>query len=117
MGVSAAVLAESVLLATGCAVIVLSCLGVLAGATAHDRLHFQGPITALGAPLVAVAVVVSRGFDVAGVSACLVSATLLLVAPVVAHVEARSIRISEEGGWRIRPDEVPEAHPEQERGR
>lgn len=89
-------LAEQVLLAAGCAVIVLCCLGVLFSRSEYDRLHFQGPIAVLGAPLIAVSVVVSRGFDVAGVSACLVAATLLVLGPVVTHVEARGMRAHEE---------------------
>ncbi len=114
---SASLIAERVLLAAGCAVIVLSCIGVAAGSTAYDRLHFQGPIAVLGMPLVAVSVVVSRGFDVAGVSACLVAVTLLLLAPFATHVQARGMRINEHGGWAIAPHELPEAHPEQEAGR
>jgi multisubunit Na+/H+ antiporter MnhG subunit len=115
--VSGSGVAEHVLLAAGCAVIVLSCLGVLAADGAYERVHFQGPIAILGVPLIAVAVVVSRGFDVAGVSACLVAATLLVLAPFVTHVQARAMRVHQEGGWRINPEEIPEAHPEQEPGR
>lgn len=89
-------IAEHVILAAGCAVIVLSCFGVLFSRTAYDRLHFQGPIAVLGAPLIAVSVVVSRGFDVAGVSACLVAVTLLVLAPVVTNVEARGMHAHEE---------------------
>lgn len=105
---SASKYAEIALLVLGTAAIVLSCLGVLSGRTAYDKLHFAGPAAMLGIPLLAVAIVVSDGFTTSGVMACLVALTVALLSPVATHVMARAIRIREYGHWIVMPHERPQ---------
>ena len=82
-----------VLLSAGTALIALSSLGVVSGRTAYDKLHFTGPTTLLGIPLLAAAIVVSDGFTSSGVMACVVAFTTLCLGPLTTHVIGRSLRI------------------------
>ncbi|MGH7777745.1 MAG: monovalent cation/H(+) antiporter subunit G [Candidatus Dormibacterales bacterium] len=102
MGVTGAWGAASAgLLAAGTAVVALSCLGVLSGRTAYDKLHFTGPTSVLGIPLIAAAVVAADGFNTAGVMACLVALTALCLGPLTTHVVGRSLRVRAGGRWEV----------------
>ena len=93
-----------VLLILGVAVVLVSCLGVVAFRSAHDRLHYGSPAT-LGAVLIAAAVVVKESFSLVGDKAILIAVFLLAVTPVVTHAIGRAARTEELGGWTIQPEE------------
>jgi multicomponent Na+:H+ antiporter subunit G len=94
----------AILLVAGVALMLLSCVGVIAMRGALDRLHFTGP-AAFGALLVTIAVTVEESFSLIGDKALAVGVFLVLSGVVLAHVTARAVRVHELGDWRIQPDE------------
>lgn len=97
-------IAAGVLLWLGVALVVASCVGVLAYRSAYDRLHFTSPLN-LGAICIAISVVIHEDFSLVGNKALLVAAFLLAAGPVLAHATARAARHAERGDWRIGRDE------------
>jgi multisubunit Na+/H+ antiporter MnhG subunit len=79
-----------VLLAACVLLALLSAAGVALMGDALDRLHYAGPAV-LGGVCASVAVVVAGGPSLIGTRAILVSALLLVTAPVLAHATARTI--------------------------
>lgn len=93
-----------VFLVLGVSLVLVSCLGVLAFRSAHDRLHYGAPST-LGAVFIAVAVLVKDSFSMVGDKALLISIFLLVATPIVTHSIGRAARSAEHGRWTITPDE------------
>jgi monovalent cation/proton antiporter MnhG/PhaG subunit len=91
------------LLASGVAVELIACVGVIVMRDTYDRIHFLAP-TSLGAMLIAAAVWVSEGPSIIALKATLIAAFLLVGSPALAHVMARAARIHELGDWRGRPE-------------
>ncbi len=90
-----------VLLAAAAAVVLVSCLGVLAMPDAYQKLHYVTPAGVVAPVLVALAVTVSRGYDVETTQMWLTAAIMAVASPVVGHATARAIRIREHGDWRL----------------
>lgn len=75
---------------------------------AFERVHYLGPATLLGAPLIAAAVVLETALSTAGIQAILIAVVLAGAGPVLSHATLRAIRIGERGDWRPQPDEAIE---------
>jgi monovalent cation/proton antiporter MnhG/PhaG subunit len=101
----------AVLLGAGAAMVLLSCLGMLAMREALDRLHFTAPASTLGPVLIAAAVLVEEPFSSAGIKAVIVALLIVVTTPVLSHATARAARIREHGRWLLLPNEIK---PEQE---
>lgn len=96
--------AVNVFLWLGVALVLVSCVGVLAYRSVYDRLHFTAPLN-LGAICIAVAVLIHEDFSIVGDKALLVAAFLLGAAPLLAHATGRAARYAERGDWRIGSEE------------
>jgi monovalent cation/proton antiporter MnhG/PhaG subunit len=103
-----------VFLVSGVALVLISCLGVAVFREAYDRLHYGAP-SALGAILIAVAVVIKESFSLVGDKAILVAAVLLVMAPIVTHAIGRAARTAEHGDWTLRPGEQIEVEEQSTR--
>ncbi len=97
-------IAVNVFLWLGVALVLVSCLGVLAFENVYDRLHFTSPLT-LGAICIAIAVVIHEDFSLVGNKAILIALFLLLASPVLTHATGRAARRAERGDWRLEEDE------------
>ena len=82
------------------------CLGVLRMRGTFNRLHFLGPATLLGPPLVAAATLVDGASAQASVKAVLLALILMITGPVTSHALARATRVRETGKAEARPEEV-----------
>jgi multicomponent Na+:H+ antiporter subunit G len=89
----------------------LCCLGVLRMRGVYNRLHFLGPASLLGPPLIAAAVLVDGASGQASVKAVLLAAILLLANPVTSHALARAARVSETGRAEAEPEEINRGNP------
>lgn len=98
----------AVLLALGVGVELLCCLGILVMDDVFDRLHYLGPATAVGAVLIAAAVVLEEALSTAGIKALMVAAVLAGAGPVVTHAIARAARTRRYGAWEAQPGEEME---------
>jgi len=94
----------AVLLVAGVVLMLLSTLGAVLMPNVFARLHYSGP-AALGALLVAVAIVVRESFSLIGDKSLAVGVFLVLSGAVLTHVTARAARVHELGDWRIRREE------------
>jgi multicomponent Na+:H+ antiporter subunit G len=92
-------IAADVLLWLGVALVLVSCVGVLASRRVYERLHYSSP-PLLGALLIAAAVVVREWFSLVGDKAVLVAVFLLASSPVLTHATGRAARLAEHGDWR-----------------
>ena len=81
-----------VLLACAAGSFVVCTLGLLAGRTAVDRLHYAGAATSLPPWLVAAAVVVKERGSTGGIDAIVVAALLLVLGAALGHATARVAR-------------------------
>jgi multicomponent Na+:H+ antiporter subunit G len=86
---------SAVLVVAGVAVLAFACLGVAVMPGALARLHYV-TVGALGALLVAAAVVVDSGASLISVKAVTVGVFLAVTSPVLSHVGARAIHRREE---------------------
>jgi multisubunit Na+/H+ antiporter MnhG subunit len=68
---------EIVLLAIGIVGVALGCLGLLVVRDVFLRLHYLGPASALGAPLVITALVVQEGLSMAALKLVLIGVLLI----------------------------------------
>jgi multicomponent Na+:H+ antiporter subunit G len=68
---------EIVLLVTGIAAVALSCVGLLVAREAFLRLHYLGPASSLGAPLVIAALVVHEGVSALALKLVLIGVLLV----------------------------------------
>jgi multisubunit Na+/H+ antiporter MnhG subunit len=94
----------AVLLFGGVALILLSTLGVLLMGNVFDRLHFSGP-AALGALLVALAILVRESFSLIGDKSLAVGVFVVLSGAILTHAIGRSARVRELGDWRLQRNE------------
>jgi multicomponent Na+:H+ antiporter subunit G len=94
----------AILLVAGVALMVLSCIGLVAMRSTLDRLHYTGP-AAFGVLLVSVAITVEESFSLIGDKALAVGVFVVLSGVVLVHVTARAVRVHELGDWRIQRDE------------
>lgn len=104
---SARHLAAEVLLWAGVALILVSCLGVIAMRSAYDRLHYSSPAI-LGILLLAVSVVVQESFSLIGDESLLVAVLVLLGSPFITQASGRVARIQQHGDWQLQPGEEVE---------
>lgn len=96
---------RDVLIGIGVAVELISYLGILLARTPYDRLHYLVPATAVGPPFVVAALVIDEGLSSGTVKAVMTGLILVLLSPVLSHATARAIRIREQGGWKVLPEE------------
>ncbi|WP_241741075.1 monovalent cation/H(+) antiporter subunit G [Streptomyces sp. L2] len=75
----------------GTVVVVASALAALAMRHVYNRLHFLTPATSLGAPLIAVALVLENGWGLTAGLDILIVALLALSAPVLEAATARVV--------------------------
>jgi multicomponent Na+:H+ antiporter subunit G len=68
---------EIVLLVLGIAGVALSCLGLLTARDAYLRLHYLGPASSLGTPLIIAALVVHEGLSFSAVKLVLIGVLLI----------------------------------------
>jgi multisubunit Na+/H+ antiporter MnhG subunit len=67
-------------------------LGVLAGRTAIDRLHYASAATTVPAVLITAAVLVKEGASMSGINAIVVWLLVLILGSVLTHATARLAR-------------------------
>ena len=80
------------LLALAAAGFVVCTVGLLAGRTAVDRLHYSGAASSLPPFLVAAAVVVEERGSTGGIDAIVVAVLLLVLGAALGHATARVAR-------------------------
>jgi len=90
----------AILLVAGVALMLLSCVGLVAMRSTLDRLHYAGP-AGLGALLVSTAVTVEESFSLIGNKSLAVGVFVVLSGVVLVHVTARAVRVHELGRWEI----------------
>lgn len=78
------------LLAAGCAVTVLSAVAMLWVTALPDRLHLLAPVSSLGAPLVAAALVVANGWSLSSGLIAVIAALAVLTGPAIGMATARA---------------------------
>lgn len=93
------------LLIVGCAIELISCLGMLAMDDVYDRLHFVGPAAVVGPVVLAAAVVVKEANAEAGIKAMLIAAIFLITGPILTHATGRAARLRDYKDWRRQPEE------------
>ena len=81
-----------VLLALAALTFVICTVGLLAGRTAVDRLHYAGAASSLPPWFAAAAVVVEERGSTGGIDAIVVAALLLVLGAAVGHATARVAR-------------------------
>lgn len=91
----------AVLLALAVASEVVCVIGVVAGATVYDRLHYAGATTALAPFLVFAAVAVEEGTAGPSWNAAFVAVTLFVLNAVLAHATARVARQRQRGDLKL----------------
>jgi multicomponent Na+:H+ antiporter subunit G len=91
-----------VLLFAGVALLLFCALGMLAMASAYDRLHYASA-AGWGALLVALAIVARESLSLIGDKALLTAIVLVVCGPVLSHATARAGRIRERGAWNPDP--------------
>lgn len=68
---------EIVLLVVGIAGVAVGCVGLLMARDTYLRLHYLGPASSLGAPLIIAALVVHQGLSVSAVKLVLIGVLLI----------------------------------------
>jgi multicomponent Na+:H+ antiporter subunit G len=82
---------EIVLLTAGIAGVALGCLGLLVARDAFLRLHYLGPASSLGAPLIIAALVAHEGLSSSAVKLVLIGVLLVGSGAVTVAVFGRAI--------------------------
>lgn len=88
------------LLAVAVLVVLLSALGVLLMRDVYQKLHYVAPISVLAPLLVALAVLVRRGWSEDTLQSWLTLGLLVLAGPFLSHVTMRVARGRQSGDWR-----------------
>lgn len=88
------------LLSVLCLVVVASAIALWCVRTAYDRVHVVAPAAMLGAPLLAVALLVNQGISPLSVKGMLVALLLLLTAPTLTHATLRAAHVANIRGRR-----------------
>jgi multisubunit Na+/H+ antiporter MnhG subunit len=91
----------AILLATAVLTELVCVVGVVAGATVYDRLHYAGATTAVAPFLVFAAIAVENGSEGPSWSAGFVAVALFVLNSVLSHVTARVARQRERGDVRL----------------
>lgn len=81
---------EALLLWAGCAVVVLSSAAMLWTTALPRRLHLLAPVTSLGIPLIAAALVVRNGMTLTSAIVVLIALVAALVGPATGMAAART---------------------------
>jgi multisubunit Na+/H+ antiporter MnhG subunit len=92
------------LVCLGAGLCVVATLGVTVMRDWQDRLHYGG-LSAIGAALIGVAVLVRESFSLIGDKALVTAVVLLIASPVANHVIVRSGRRRTLGAWSRNVDE------------
>lgn len=86
---SAGHVASLVLLWTGIAVTVLSCLAAMRVRRVYVRLHYLSPLTSIGAPLVGLALAVANGWGLTTAQDLFIVFLLVITGPVLESATGR----------------------------
>jgi multisubunit Na+/H+ antiporter MnhG subunit len=97
---------EAVLLCVAVASALVSVVGVARMRDVHDRVHYLGPVSAVGGAAVAAAVVVNQGVDTRGIKALIVLGILAGLNPLLVHATVRADQVRS-SATRRRADESP----------
>jgi len=84
-------LVEIVLLAAGMAGVAVGCLGLVVAREALLRLHYLGPASSVGAPLIIAALVVQDGLSLSAVKLVLIGVLLIGSGAVTVAAFGRAI--------------------------
>ncbi len=101
---SVAHVAVLVLVWSGCAVTVLSCVGLLRTRNVYDALHLLAPVSSLGGPLIAVGLMIQNGWSLTSAQVAVIAVLLLTTGTAATIATARVAHEKERGT----PDEGPE---------
>ena len=82
--------AEIALLALGCGVTVLSTLAMLWVTELRDRLHLLSPVSSLGVPLVAAALVLANGWSLTSGQIVVIAVLAVITGPTIGMATARA---------------------------
>jgi monovalent cation/proton antiporter MnhG/PhaG subunit len=91
-----------VLLGLAVVVVLASSVGVLVMRDVYQKLHFVTPAALVAPVLVAVAVLVQKGYSENTVQTWLALLLLVIAGPFLTHATIRAARIRETGDWRSR---------------
>ncbi len=94
---------SAVLLAIGCAAVLLTAVGVLVSRNVYQRLHYLAPAATVGVVAIAAAVVLREPLGQAGIKAVIAAVILLVVNPILTHATARAARVHQRGHWEEEP--------------
>lgn len=86
---------------------ILCALGVMTARTVFDRLHFLSATTTVGAPAIAIAVVIAHPMSSDALTALLVGLALVASGPLLTHAIARAARAVQERGPSAAASEGP----------
>ncbi len=89
-----------VLLTAAVLTVVASALGVVVMRDAYARLHYVTPASVVAPVLVALAILVTQGFDENTGEAVLALVFMIAAAPFLSHATIRAMRVREHGDWR-----------------
>lgn len=89
-----------VFLVTAVLTVAASALGVAAMRDAYARLHYVTPASVVAPVLVALAVLVTQGFDQNTGETVLALAFMVAASPFLSHATIRAMRVREHGDWR-----------------
>jgi len=89
------------LLALAVVVVLGSTLGVAVMEDAYQKLHYVGLATLVAPVLVALAVLVQKGYSENTTETWLALLFVVLSGPVLTHATARAAAIRERGNWRL----------------
>ena len=95
---NARAVAVDALLVLGVGAEILCALGVMTARTVFDRLHFLSATTTVGAPAIAIAVVIAHPMSSDALTALLVGLALVASGPLLTHAIARAARAVQERG-------------------
>lgn len=95
------------LLALAVLTVAAAALGVAVMPDAYSRLHYVTPAAVVAPVLVALAVLVTEGFDLDSGSTVLAVIFMIAAAPFLSHATVRALRVREHGDWRG-PGAAPE---------
>lgn len=92
-------IASDCLLFAGVAVAMLSSLGMMLMPGAYAKIHYLGPISTVGAGLIALAAIVRDGFNQTTGKTVLLAIILGISGAVLSQATARAAKIRAEAGW------------------
>jgi monovalent cation/proton antiporter MnhG/PhaG subunit len=102
------------LLALAVLAVLGSALGVLVMEDVYQKLHYVALATLVAPVLVALAVLVHKGYSESTTETWLALLFVVLAAPVLTHATARAAAIRERGDWRLLAGDGAPRHEEEE---